>query len=89
MMTPTATETGRRKGEVSSFTFSSMMMNAKRTMIAPAYTRICRMPRKWAPRPIMTAAVAPKERAIIMAEETGLRMKTTIRDRITARAPKT
>lgn len=37
----------------------------------------------------MTAAVAPKERAIIMAEETGLRMKTTIRDRITARAPKT
>ncbi len=65
-----------------------MMMNAKSTMMAPAYTRIWRMPRKWAPSPIMTAAVAPKERAIIMAEETGLRMKTTIRDRITARAPK-
>ena len=29
------------------------------------------------------------ERAIIMAEETGLRMKMTIRDRTTARAPKT
>ena len=77
------------EGDVSCFTFSSMMMNAKSTIMAPAYTRIWRMPRKWAPSPIMTAAVAPKERAIIMAEETGLRMKTTIRDRTTARAPKT
>ena len=89
MMTPIATEKGLLKGVVSCFTFSSMMMNAKSTIMAPAYTRIWRMPRKWAPSPIMTAAVAPKERAIIMAEETGLRMKTTIRDRTTARAPKT